>query len=274
MGQQYFCDGSGGYVWASDSSLLITGFSYVSGYVRSQAQGTIIYAYSSLASGYPSALQNSMLMVLQCTLPSEPIALDNAVAWYANIAQPFEANAGSMVPVSGSAWIDKTATSPWMDFRSYRMFYQQPESTEWIEIPVDSLNEKRNEVLANWNTLGLPAGQYILKLVIHDDWGNSAEALKGIMLQPSFGIEEMEGDSFRVYPNPAEELLYIELAAVPGKAIVRIADMAGKTLMEKDFDHADPHFKVQIPVGSLKPGCYLITLINENKKYFNKIILK
>jgi len=274
MGQQYFCDGSGGYVWASDSSVMINGFSFVSGYVRSQANGMLVYAYSSLASGYPSALQNSMLMVLQCTLPAEPVAYDNSVAWYAYIDKPFEANAGSIVPITGSAWIDKTESSNWMEFRSYHFFYQESASETWTEIPVDSLNEKRDEMIASWNTADLKAGQYLLKLVITDEWGNSAEAIKGIILHPTFGINKIHEEEVCLYPNPATELIYIELPERSSRASVYVYDVMGKLQMKKDISEEIQDGKAEISIKNLKPGFYLMGIITEKKRYTNKIIVK
>jgi hypothetical protein len=269
-GSQFFCDGSGGYVWASDSSLMINGFSFVSGYVRSQAHGMLIYAYSSLASGFPSALQNSMMMVLQCTLPDEPRALDKSVVWYAYIDQPFEADAGSIVSVTGSAWIDKPEASNWMEFGRYSLYYQEAESAEWIEIQVDSLNEKRNEVLGYWNTSGLAAGQYLLKLVITDGWGNSAEAIKGIMLQPAFGIESPDGGHLKAYPNPADERIMLELPEACKQAKIFISDAMGRVRITKEFN-GDLE---EISMGLLEPGLYIVRVTNERKSFSARIMVK
>ncbi|MBK9356751.1 MAG: T9SS type A sorting domain-containing protein [Bacteroidales bacterium] len=269
-GQQYFCDGSGGYVWASDSSLMISGFSFVSGYVRSQANGMLIYAYSSLASGFPSALQNSMMMVLQCTLPEEPRALDKSVVWYAYIDQPFEAEAGALVPITGSAWIEKSAVSTWMEFGHYSLFYQEAESQEWIEIGVDSLFEKHNEVLGYWNTSGLAAGQYLLKLVIVDNWGNSAEAMKGIMLQPTFGLENPKSNSLNAYPNPAKDRIILELPEVSNQATVYISDAMGRVQMIQEFRGS----RIELLLGKLKPGLYFVRVANGKEFSLARVMIK
>ncbi|MFH1119484.1 MAG: T9SS type A sorting domain-containing protein [Bacteroidota bacterium] len=274
IGQQYFCDGSGGYVWASDSSVMINGFSFVSGYVRSQAHGTLIYAYSSLASGYPSALQYSMMMVLQCTLPSQPVALDKSVVWYAYIDQPFEAEAGSLVPVTGSAWIDKPAESTWMEFGSYHLFFQHAESTEWIEITADSTNEKRKEVMGIWNTAGLEAGQYLLKLVITDNWGNNAEAMKGVILHPTFGMNEIHVNRLKVYPNPVTENAVLELPERCSHAVVQVSDMTGRTMLAKDISSEVQSGLSDLYLGSLLPGYYTLTVKTEKNCYFSKVIVE
>jgi hypothetical protein len=266
-GDQFFCDGSGGYVWSSDSSLLIAGFSYVSGYVRSQANSILYYAYSSLAGGYPSALQNSIIIVLQCMLLQEPKALDNSVAWYALINQPFEANVGEIVPVTGSVWIDKTPTSTNMDFGSYRLYYQISGDADWIEIPVDSLIEKRNETLGIWNTDGLPAGQYLLKLKLYDNWGNSAEAVKSVSLQPSFGITENDHTEFIISPNPAAGSITFKIPAGLSDFSIKIADIAGKTVLNKNVSGFQSEENYTLGLGEIKSGSYLFTLNGRGLRY-------
>lgn len=266
-GNQFFCDGSGGYVWSSDSSLFIAGFSYVSGYVRSQANSILYYAYSSLAGGYPSALQNSILIVLQCLLQQEPKALDNSAVWYALIDQPFEAQVGEIVPVTGSVWIDKTPTSEKMDFGSYRLYYQLGGTQEWTEIPVDSLNEKRHETLGLWNTTGLPAGQYLLKLVIRDSWGNSAEAVKSINLQPSFGLVENDDYNLRIYPNPANDFIQIRIPSAVSDFSIEITDIAGKTALHQVISGFYSGTDYTINIGELRIGCYLLLVKGKGFRY-------
>jgi len=274
LGNQFFCDGSGGYVWSSDSSFLLAGFSYTSGYVRSQANSILMYAYSALSGGYPSALQNSVIMVLQCTLPEEPRIFDKSVAWYALITGPPDAIAGDNVPITGSAWIDKTPASNMMDFGSYRLYYQLNESDVWTEIPGDSLNEKRNETLGLWNTASLPPGQYILRLVIKDNWDNTAEALKTISLQPSFGINDHVSEPFTIYPNPAGDLIYVHVPEGIGKFHVIISDLSGRICIEKECYSNNTREEIQIELGALMSGYYTVGLITDEHLYQPKFIFK
>jgi hypothetical protein len=274
FGDRFFCDGSGGYLWSSDSSFLLAGFSYTSGYVRSQANSMLYYAYSSLSGGFPSALQNSVIMVIQCIVPEEPRAYDNGVAWYAIVNGPSQAFAGEIVPITGSAWIDKTATSNMMDFGSYRLYYQLNGSSSWTEIPSDSLQEKRNETLGFWNTAGLPAGQYIIKLLISDNWGNPAEAVKSVMLQPSFGISETLRNSLRIYPNPAHDRITVQLPAGMGSLVVRISDITGRICLEQVVAANPVDTEIQINTASLKPGLYVVNVASGFAGYHSIIAIR
>jgi len=273
LGQQYFCDGSGGYVWASDSSSLISGFSYVSGYVRSQAHGTVVFAYSSLSAGFPVAMQQSLLMVLQCTLPAEPRIYDQAAAWYAYIDQPFEVPLDQIVAITGSAWIDKGVGSTWMDFHKYQLFYQGAESDTWIEIPEDSLHEKRDEVLAYWNTGGLESGQYLLKLVLTDEWGNQADAIKAVQINSSYGLNEPIISGISIYPNPVREQLTILLPEEINVIDLRVVDMSGRTLIARNIVKPGSR-KLHLPLSGLNAGSYTLYISGCGRQYATRFIVE
>lgn len=260
MGSQFFCDGSGGYVWTSDTSFMLIGYSYSNGYVRSQANSILFYAYSSLGGGYLSALQNSVIIAVQCTLPEEPRALDNGVAWYAMIDGPSEAFTGQIIDITGSVWIDKTETSLLMNFHSYHLYYQESESETWTEIPVDSLNEKRRETLGVWNTAGLDPGQYLIKIVLTDDLGNSVEGLKAISLLPSFGINDLNNDPLKIFPNPTDKFIKIN-SPHPGKSIksISISDINGKIRLEHDCSDVIL-VNATISTTGLPAGYYFLTV--------------
>jgi hypothetical protein len=274
LGSQFFCDGSGGYVWTSDTAFMLAGYSYTSGYVRSQANSILMYAYSSVSGGYLSALHNSIIMAIQCTLPEEPRAYDKGVAWYALIEGPSEAYAGENVIVIGSAWIDKTAISELMDFGSYRLYYQEAESLYWTEIPVDSLNEKRKETLGIWNTGGLNPGQYLLKMILTDDLGNSVEAVKTFSLQPSFGINEMANPSVLLFPNPAEDMVTIRIPEFPEHLTIRITDISGRICYEKEIPAGNNQSEMKISVDVLEMGVYQVNIISDDRVLLSDILIK
>jgi hypothetical protein len=213
-------------------------------------------------------------MAIQCTLPQEPKALDKGVAWYVYIDKPFEANAGEMVTITGSVWIDKTTASNLMDFGSYRMYYQIPDAEDWLEIPVDSLHEKRNEPLAIWNTTGLLPGQYLLKLVLTDNWGNSIEGVKSIMLLPVFGIAEKNPDDLWVYPNPAGKLVHIQRSNSSGTTEVKIQNFLGETLILKQFSASELIMGCSFSLETLATGTYVISVTDTGKCLTRQLIVR
>ncbi len=195
----FFCDGSGGYFWASDTSVTIASQSSVTSYVRSEKNGFMIFGYGTVSNGIASAINNSVLIVVQSSLPQDPVANDGSVAWFGNIAQPNTAFADTFVTVTGSAWIDQGPLGSWMDFGSYKMYFQQQGNISWLPIDTNSTQEVRNATLALWDTHGLIPGNYSLRLVLFNDLGDSVEAIKSVTLLPSvLGFNEISYDEIKI----------------------------------------------------------------------------
>ncbi len=69
-----------------------------------------------------------------------------------------------------------------------------------------------------------------------------------------------------VYPNPADDVLYI--SGLEGNSSAVISDLTGKTVLEIQDDNID-----QIDISGLKSGMYMLTCSND-KGILNKIIIK
>ncbi len=112
--QNTMVDGSGGYTWATDTTLMITGFSSLTNDYRATRNGIALMAYSTLQNGIAMATDNGIMIVNQSTLPEFPIALDNSCVWYNKIEQPSSGYQNSTINIVGSSYIEKTNTSPHM----------------------------------------------------------------------------------------------------------------------------------------------------------------
>jgi hypothetical protein len=272
-GTGFLCDGSGGYLWAADNTFVLAGNASASGYVRSQVSGILLLAYSSEVNGYPSSLNNSIIMVIQSTVPQEPVPLDNSAAWFAYLDQPFDTYTDMDVAVTGSAWIHKTPSSLLMDFHSYRLYYQKNGTSTWTEIPTDSLNEKSHENLAIWHTYGLSPGQYVLKLTLRDSWGNTADAMKGVNMMTGYvALEETGNEDFKweLYPDPATDMLFMNLSG--HDCLISIYNVTGKILMEKKGDEIFKNGLVSLDVSKLKDGMYFLNLDFNNQHLRKKFV--
>ena len=69
----------------------------------------------------------------------------------------------------------------------------------------------------------------------------------------------------RVSPNPANDVLNIELRGYGGKVTLQLRDMAGKALLEKKLDVQSPNMlEEQMKVTKFSGGVYLVMTIDEN----------
>jgi hypothetical protein len=256
-----FVDGSGGYWWATDNTLMIGENCMAVNAIRSSQSAFFIFAYSTLNQGEASALGNSLMMIVQSQLPGPPMLYDGSCIWYSWLGNPASALIDTIVPISGSAWIDKTPTSQLMDFGWYRLYWQKSGDTVWYPMGSKMYSEKKDDILVNWDTHGISPGLYYLKLVLSDNTpdSNKTEALNGINLLPSiFGVDELHSKYFNVsiFPNPVNENSVVEFYLPSNEQVeITIIDMDGKVIFntEKPFPGGNnlyPLSNAEIPEGT------------------------
>lgn len=264
-----FVDGSGGYMWANDTSFFMAFSTPLTTSVRSERNGIMIFAYSPLNFGTATALGNSTLLTIQSSLPEEPVACDNASVWNVNILQPSSGNANSVIPVTGYALIDKTFTSIHADMAWYQMYYSLPGNDSLKAITSKISIEKRNETLAEWNTTGLKPGQYLLHIFVSDSSVNPiiVEAVRAFTLNP--GIVEIENRNtpdLKVYPNPVSNILHIQTQCTKYNAT--IINCNGITVWQ-GFPDQNP---AEIDMTAFPSGLYVLKFLHDQEITFSKFI--
>ena len=82
-------------------------------------------------------------------------------------------------------------------------------------------------------------------------------------------VSNLSGSSFRVYPNPVEDQLWIETGR-PGQSPVqvRVLDLRGAVVLTRRAG-GDPF---NIGLGFLAPGMYLLEIQNGNSREIRKLI--
>ena len=273
-----FVDGSGGYWWSTDNTFMAGINCMAVNAVRSSRNSIFIFGYSSLNQGEISALDNSILMIVQSQLSELPVLYDGSCIWYSMIAGPSSAFADTNVAIRGSAWIDKTPTSLLMDFAWYQMFWQKSEDSIWHPVGGKQYSEKRDEILADWDTHGLEPGSYYLKLVLTDNTpdSNQNEAVKGINLLPGlFGIDEKEKDAFHlnIYPDPVTENSVAEFFIPSDDNVdISISDVNGKIVFRKEMKFTRGDHQLEPGKLGLPAGYYVLMLKGATQKTIKKFV--
>src|SRR5690606_13100037 len=97
-----------------------------------------------------------------------------------------------------------------------------------------------------------------------------------IKMDPLCVVGTAEANSqevFQVYPNPASGLVNVALkSAGTGMAKVSLLNVAGKMLMEREFDLAAGSWQLQ--TGNVAAGIYLLQVATEKGVFTQKIILE
>ncbi|HXD93420.1 MAG TPA: T9SS type A sorting domain-containing protein, partial [Bacteroidia bacterium] len=267
----FLLDGSGGYYWATDTSSVFAFGPTVYSYVRSEKNGIFVLAYGWVPFYAPEAIGNSVMICVQSNTAGDPIAYDAATAWLDKIDGPDTSYTNAQVPVTGSAWIDwGPSGTGWLNFANYSMYYQLQGSSTWTRIVKDTLIEIHHNNLINWNTAGLSAGNYNLKLTVKDNFNDSVEAIKPITLLIGVtGIKQTitTNADVLVYPNPTNGNFIIETNSIE-KQNMQIFDVNGKLVLSQVIDG-----KKNIDVTNLNEGVYNVSIISSNSVVNKRVVI-
>lgn len=211
----FLLDGSGGYYWATDTSTILSIGATVYSYVRSERNGVFLFAYGWTPFSAPQAIGSSVMIDVQSTTNGDPVAYEAATTWLDKLDGPDTSYTNAQVPVIGSAWIDWGPNGTgWMDFANYSLYYQKAGNTSWTRILKDSATEVRHANLKNWNTGGLVSGNYLLKLTVKNNFGDSMEAVKPIyLINGTTGVSaSIFQPGITIYPNPNNGVITIRMS--------------------------------------------------------------
>jgi hypothetical protein len=112
--------------------------------------------------------------------------------------------------------------------------------------------------------------QYEARKIVAASYG------RGIWESPLYEDTDIEGlgisgdgftPFFKVYPVPAENELYLEIAnATEGQIVVDVYDLQGRLVLQDSFESAVA-IKGKLNVNTLKPATYFIRARNGNTIY-------
>ncbi|MBZ9788458.1 T9SS type A sorting domain-containing protein [Psychroflexus sp. CAK57W] len=92
--------------------------------------------------------------------------------------------------------------------------------------------------------------------------------------QETLGVEEINTKDISVYPNPASEILNIQLPDFSGKnASLQLIDMAGRLIFTESVNVENGRISTQ-KIENLGSGVYLINIEVDDKEYTKKVIIR
>ncbi len=89
-------------------------------------------------------------------------------------------------------------------------------------------------------------------------------------------VESALGDDFlRIYPNPTDDLLWIELNATAPAVRLQMMDLQGKIQLQQIHDgNAGARFRFALDMSGLAKGVYLLKLENGDRLWHRKLVKK
>jgi hypothetical protein len=121
-----------------------------------------------------------------------------------------------------------------MTFQSYSLYYQLLNATAWTPIVIDSTSEINHNTLGIWNTNGLQAGDYILKQVVRNNFGDSIETFVNVELLASVVANQVNSmsNSMVVFPQPANKYANVKLELSKDNIFnIYLNDLSGKKVL-------------------------------------------
>ncbi len=229
-------DGSGGYLFANDNTILTSAFSYLNCNFQSGGNAFGIMAYGGQNMGRCIAFDKSVMMIIQANLIYNPEIYGDAMVYYLKLEGNSTEYANSIVPVSGAAYIEHASDYYSNDVGWYFLEYCVGSSEIWFPAS-DTVygNEVFSGHLCDWNTEGLAAGNYTLKLTMCDNTPeqNKVEAVRQYNLIPlGTGISQVDEKSFNIFPNPVKKGSELSLT-IENAQFVRIFCEDGKLVSEQ-----------------------------------------
>jgi len=88
--------------------------------------------------------------------------------------------------------------------------------------------------------------------------------LKEISINTS-GIKDLELDSFRIYPNPAKDVIFITGFS---EGIIQIMDLEGRMIKERSISE-----QTSVQVADLAEGIYLVKISADKKIITKKLFI-
>lgn len=268
IAQNCLIDGSGGYLFATDTSIMTSAFSYLNCNFQTSGNAYGIMAYGGQNMGRCIAFEKSIMFILQANLVEQPEFHDDAMLWYLKIDNASNLYVESLVPIIGSAWIEKASDYYQNDFNWLVAEYQEQGSDEWIACADTVFSEVFSNEICLWNTEGLSQGSYTLRLTMADNTidENEVEVVKQIVLteNPTSIDDNIRVNDLNIYPNPTKGIINIEADNI---AYVSIFSIDGKFVGK----HANPS---QIYLNNYEDGVYIFVFESNDKDVFRKFVIK
>ncbi|MGB9722111.1 MAG: hypothetical protein ACPL28_11625 [bacterium] len=264
-----FCDDTGGHLESNDNAFLMAALSSISADIISNGHSICIIGYCAMPWGNIWCTGSSIMILLNSNFPIDPVPSDTSLVFVLSITGPNSGNTNDTIPIIGSAWIDKGQYQP-LDFGFYQVFYQSVGDTNWIPVCDSGSNEIRRDTLCFWNTVGLDPGDYIIRLVLKDNAGDSVDCLKSIILYENgiYSSGEEAFSSLKITPKLCTDFIKVEGIDCEeiSKFNCRIFDIDGRCIIERKIDGQI------ISTEELTSGIYFICIESGRQRMIEKFV--
>jgi hypothetical protein len=96
-----------------------------------------------------------------------------------------------------------------------------------------------------------------------------------ILVREPAGIEDISEPMTRIYPNPTENILNIELNNVDNQPLeIEIFTVTGEVIYQKDYKNIAAHFVEQVDLSGYAKGIYLVKVKQADAVAVGKVVVR
>jgi hypothetical protein len=117
--------------------------------------------------------------------------------------------------------------------------------------------------------------QIPIKVEISSDGYNFWSDIFSIIVQEPVGIEEIMEPITRIYPNPTENILNIELNDADNQPLeIEIFTITGEVIYQKNYKNIAAHFVEQVDLSDYAKGIYLVKVKQNKTVTVGKVVVR
>jgi len=109
-----------------------------------------------------------------------------------------------------------------------------------------------------------------------NDYGNNiyVDGINVSTTACALGIEEGKTETFKVYPNPASDVLNVSFEAVNSDYVVTMLDLQGRVVASQNHSSLNGAQTLSIPVSEFAKGSYIVTILTNGISTSQNVIIK
>ncbi|MBT3206907.1 MAG: T9SS type A sorting domain-containing protein [Bacteroidetes bacterium] len=120
----------------------------------------------------------------------------------------------------------------------------------------------------------LSEGNYTMTINgVEDLAGNIVNNLIVYFSDPT-NISNIENSDYQVYPNPCEDILFIDLGVNSNFTFIEIFDISGRSIYFVETKITEKNHKHSVDISGLKNGIYFLKIRNEDDVLVEKIVVE
>ena len=108
---------------------------------------------------------------------------------------------------------------------------------------------------------------------VEDLAGNIVNNLIVYFSDPT-NISNIENSDYQVYPNPCEDILFIDLGVNSNFTFIEIFDISGRSIYFVETKITEKNHKHSVDISGLKNGIYFLKIRNEDDVLVEKIVVE